>query len=78
MNQRFRHGQSGTAKSASNPRADCLRKNDPFFPQPGARACLRDLPKGGLRLLDTGHFALEEGELQIAAHSAVPGKASLS
>ncbi|WP_283135961.1 alpha/beta fold hydrolase [Rhizohabitans arisaemae] len=34
--------------------------NDPFFPEPGARAFLRDLPEAELHLFDTGHFALEE------------------
>ncbi|KAB8183612.1 alpha/beta fold hydrolase [Nonomuraea phyllanthi] len=34
--------------------------NDPFFPEPGARAFLRDLPDAELHLFDTGHFALEE------------------
>lgn len=42
-------------------------KNDPFFPEPGARAYLRDLPKAELHLLDTGHFALEEDGPEIAA-----------
>lgn len=35
-------------------------KNDPLFTEAGARAFLHDLPKAELRLLDTGHFALEE------------------
>lgn len=43
-------------------------KNDPFFPEPGARAYLRDLPKAEMHLLDTGHFALEEDGPQIAAY----------
>jgi len=30
------------------------------------RPYLRDLPKAGLHLLDTGHFALEEDVEQIA------------
>jgi pimeloyl-ACP methyl ester carboxylesterase len=34
-------------------------KNDPYFLPAGARAFLRDLPDADLRLLDTGHFALE-------------------
>ncbi|MGW1229414.1 alpha/beta fold hydrolase [Streptomyces sp. NPDC002530] len=34
--------------------------HDMFFPEPGARAYLRDLPDAELHLLDTGHFALED------------------
>jgi pimeloyl-ACP methyl ester carboxylesterase len=34
-------------------------RRDPFFPEPGARAYLRDLPEAELHLYDTGHFALE-------------------
>ncbi|MFF4618212.1 alpha/beta fold hydrolase [Nonomuraea jabiensis] len=34
-------------------------RHDPFFPEPGARAYLRDLPEAELHLFDTGHFALE-------------------
>lgn len=33
---------------------------DPFFPEPGARAYLADLPDAELHLFDTGHFALED------------------
>ncbi|MEV4066685.1 alpha/beta fold hydrolase [Nonomuraea dietziae] len=40
--------------------------NDPFFPEPGARAYLRDLPDAELHLFDTGHFALEENLADIA------------
>lgn len=35
-------------------------KNDTFFTVEGAKAYQRDLPKAELRLIDTGHFALEE------------------
>ncbi|CAM5339830.1 Alpha/beta hydrolase OS=Streptomyces cyaneofuscatus OX=66883 GN=G3I52_32940 PE=4 SV=1 [Streptomyces cyaneofuscatus] len=35
-------------------------RNDPFFPEPGARAYLSDLPDAELHLFDTGHFALED------------------
>jgi pimeloyl-ACP methyl ester carboxylesterase len=42
-------------------------QNDPFFTGEGAKAFLRDLPKAELHLLDTGHFALEEGSGFIAA-----------
>lgn len=41
-------------------------RHDPFFPEPGARAYLRDLPDAELHLFDTGHFALEECLPQIA------------
>ncbi|GAA2269071.1 alpha/beta hydrolase [Kitasatospora cystarginea] len=41
-------------------------RNDPFFPEPGARAYLRDLPDAELHLFDTGHFALEENLPEIA------------
>ncbi|MEU1399889.1 alpha/beta hydrolase [Micromonospora zamorensis] len=40
--------------------------NDPFFPAPGARAYLRDLPNAELHLFDTGHFALETHLPEIA------------
>jgi pimeloyl-ACP methyl ester carboxylesterase len=35
-------------------------KNDPIFAAPGATAFQRDVPKAEVRLLETGHFALEE------------------
>ena len=35
-------------------------RNDPFFPEAGARAYLGDLPDAELHSFDTGHFALEE------------------
>jgi len=41
-------------------------RGDPIFLEPGARAYLRDLPEARLHLLDTGHFALEEGLPEIA------------
>jgi len=41
-------------------------KNDVIFPEPGARAYLRDLPGAELHLLDTGHFALEDHVEEIA------------
>lgn len=34
-------------------------KNDPFFIPAGAHAYLRDNPNASVRLLETGHFALE-------------------
>lgn len=41
-------------------------RNDPFFPEPGARAYLRDVPDAELQLFETGHFALEENLPDIA------------
>lgn len=43
-------------------------RNDPFFTVEGARAFLRDIPAAELRLLDTGHFALEEEGETVARH----------
>jgi pimeloyl-ACP methyl ester carboxylesterase len=37
-----------------------------FFPEPGARAYLRDLPDAELHVFDTGHFALEDHLAEIA------------
>ena len=42
-------------------------KNDPFFIPPGAEAYRRDNPKAVVKLLDTGHFALETHAQEIAA-----------
>jgi pimeloyl-ACP methyl ester carboxylesterase len=42
-------------------------KNDPFFTPAGAHAFLRDNPNATLKLLDAGHFALEEAGDEIAA-----------
>lgn len=42
-------------------------KNDPFFIPPGAEAFRRDNPNAEVRLLDTGHFALETHVDTIAA-----------
>ncbi|SEJ38930.1 Pimeloyl-ACP methyl ester carboxylesterase [Dyadobacter koreensis] len=39
--------------------------NDPFFPEPGAKAYLRDVPDAAIYLYETGHFALEEASQQI-------------
>nr|WP_225311126.1 alpha/beta hydrolase [Microbispora cellulosiformans] len=41
-------------------------RDDPFFPEPGAHAYLRDLPDAELHVLDTGHFALEDRLPEIA------------
>ncbi|MES9543257.1 MULTISPECIES: alpha/beta hydrolase [unclassified Actinomadura] len=40
--------------------------DDPFFPAPGARAYLRDVPDAELHLFGTGHFALETHLREIA------------
>ena len=40
-------------------------KNDPAFVPAGAQAHLRDLPNAEVRLLDTGHFALETHAAEI-------------
>ncbi|GAA1951602.1 alpha/beta fold hydrolase [Kitasatospora viridis] len=42
-------------------------RNDPFFLPAGAEAFTRDLPGAVVRLLDTGHFALETHAAEIAA-----------
>jgi pimeloyl-ACP methyl ester carboxylesterase len=42
-------------------------KNDPFFLPAGAEAFKRDNPRAIVRLLDTGHFALETHAGEIAA-----------
>lgn len=41
-------------------------KNDPFFIPPGAEAFRRDNPNAVVRMLDTGHFALETHVDEIA------------
>lgn len=41
-------------------------KNDPFFLPAGAEAFKRDNPRAVIRLLDTGHFALETHAREIA------------
>jgi pimeloyl-ACP methyl ester carboxylesterase len=42
-------------------------RNDPFFLPAGAEAFKRDIPDADVRLLDTGHFALETHATEIAA-----------
>lgn len=42
-------------------------KHDPFFIPPGAEAYRRDNPNATVRLLDTGHFALETHVDEIAS-----------
>jgi pimeloyl-ACP methyl ester carboxylesterase len=46
-------------------------QNDPFFLPAGAEAFKRDIPDVDVRLLDTGHFALETHSNEIA--SAIRG-----
>lgn len=41
-------------------------RNDPFFLPAGAEAFKRDIPDADVRLLDTGHFALETHAGEIA------------
>jgi pimeloyl-ACP methyl ester carboxylesterase len=41
-------------------------RNDPFFLPEGAEAFKRDIPAADVRLLDTGHFALETHAGEIA------------
>src|SRR5215475_13295584 len=41
-------------------------RNDPFFLPAGAEAFRRDIPAADVRLLDTGHFALETHADEIA------------
>ncbi|TRW27251.1 alpha/beta hydrolase [Flavobacterium zepuense] len=43
-------------------------KNDPFFPEPGAEAYLKDVKKVDYHIYDTGHFALEEESANIIAN----------
>lgn len=40
--------------------------NDPFFPEPGAKAYLRDVKNAEYHPFNTGHFALEEEGMAIS------------
>jgi pimeloyl-ACP methyl ester carboxylesterase len=42
-------------------------KNDPFFIPAGAEAFRRDIPNAQVKMLDTGHFALETHVVELAA-----------
>jgi pimeloyl-ACP methyl ester carboxylesterase len=42
-------------------------KNDPFFVPAGAEAFRKDIPNAVVKMLDTGHFALETHVVEIAA-----------
>jgi pimeloyl-ACP methyl ester carboxylesterase len=50
-------------------------RNDPFFLPPGAEAFKRDIPAADIRLLDTGHFAVETHatEIAMAMREFLPG-----
>jgi pimeloyl-ACP methyl ester carboxylesterase len=54
-------------RSAKPPMLAIWGKHDPFFIPPGAEAYRRDNPNARVRLLDTGHFALETHVDEIAA-----------
>lgn len=43
-------------------------RNDPLFTVDGATAIKRDVPDAEIHLLDTGHFALEDHDAEIAGH----------
>ena len=43
-------------------------RHDPFFAVAGAEAIKRDQPDTEIHLLDSGHFALEEYDAEIAGH----------
>jgi pimeloyl-ACP methyl ester carboxylesterase len=51
-------------------------RNDPFFLPAGAQAFKRDIPRAEVRLLDTGHFALETHaeEIATAIREFLPGQ----
>lgn len=53
-------------RAAKPPTLAIWGKNDPFFIPPGAEAYRRDNPDAIVRLLDTGHFALETHAAEIA------------
>ncbi len=57
--ERYPHWQRWLRVSAP-PTLVVWGRFDPFFPQPGAHAYLRDVPSADIHLLDTGHFALED------------------
>lgn len=53
-------------RTAQPPALVVWGKNDPLFTAAGAHAFARDLPNAEVKLLDTGHFALEEENDAIA------------
>jgi pimeloyl-ACP methyl ester carboxylesterase len=54
-------------RSAHPPLLAVWGKNDPFFLPPGAEAFKRDIPSAEVHFYDTGHFALETHNPEIAA-----------
>ncbi|MBB6142255.1 pimeloyl-ACP methyl ester carboxylesterase [Silvibacterium bohemicum] len=54
-------------RTAKPPLLAIWGKNDPFFIPPGAEAYKKDNPNAVVRMLDTGHFALETHVEEIAA-----------
>ena len=53
-------------REAKPPTLAIWGKNDPFFTPPGAQAYRRDNPDAVVKMLDTGHFALETHGEEIA------------
>jgi pimeloyl-ACP methyl ester carboxylesterase len=53
-------------RKATPPLLAIWGKNDPFFIPAGAEAFRKDLPNAQVRLLDTGHFAIETHVVPIA------------
>jgi pimeloyl-ACP methyl ester carboxylesterase len=56
----------GYFRSMKPPLLAVWGRNDPFFLPAGAEAFRRDIPAAEVRLLDTGHFALETHAPEIA------------
>jgi pimeloyl-ACP methyl ester carboxylesterase len=54
-------------RTAKPPLLAIWGKNDPFFIPPGAEAYKKDNPNAVVRMLDTGHFALETHVEEITA-----------
>ena len=57
----------GYFRKAKPPLLAIWGKNDPFFIPAGAQAFRRDIPSAQVKMLDTGHFALETHVVEIAA-----------
>ena len=53
-------------RTAQPPLLAIWGKNDPFFIPPGAEAYKRDNPNAQVKMLDTGHFAIETHVEEIA------------
>jgi len=54
-------------RKATPPLLAIWGKNDPFFIPAGAEAFRKDIPAAQVKMLDTGHFALETHVVEIAA-----------